>query len=459
MGNKIKRIGPMYFYREALRIAVPVMLQQLIMSLVSLIDNFMVAGLGDVSMAAVNMSNHIVFIFIVLVNTSCSAGGIYLAQFRGADNPEGMKHAYRFKIIMALCGAGLFFVLFWIMPEFTLGMMTAGNASQEEIISTGTIYLRLISFTLAPMAVSMAIGTSFRETGKPKIPLIISAIATIINTIGNWIFIYGNLGAPRLEVTGAAIATIIARVFEVCAFLIYVNRKKTAFYCPFRLLRFIELGLVRKILTKSMMLFIADFSWITSETVMVALYNSRGGAETVAGMAAGWTIANIFFLLFGGIWTASTVLVGGSLGAGKLDEARCRSRWLISGSIIAGTVISVFGMIFTFIIVPLVYSNLTIEARNICMGLVSVILVYIPLWSVINSQFSICRAGGDTLLGLYADGFVNCFVIIPGAFVLARFTPLGPVVMFAVLKLSDVLKVFITNHFYKSERWVKNLTV
>jgi putative MATE family efflux protein len=454
-----KRLGPLSFYRDAMSIALPVMLQQLIMSMVSLIDNFMVAGLGDFSMAAVNVSNQIFFIFIVFVNTICGAGGIYLAQFKGANDPEGMRHAYRFKVIFILGGGLVFFVLFWIMPEGLISLLTMGNSAQAEITPKGAEYLRIISFTLAPMGISSAIGSSFRETGRPRVPLIISAAATLINTAGNWILIYGNLGAPRLEVSGAAIATVIARTAELAAFLVYVNRKKIAFYSPFRFISLVDWALVKKILSRSVMIFISESSWICSETVMVALYNSRGGAETVAGMAAGWTIANIFMLLFGGIWTTASVLVGGSLGAGKLDEARSRGRWLISGAFIAGLTISVLGAAASFLLVPLVFSNLTANARGISLGLVLVILAYFPIWAILNAQFAICRSGGDTLQGLYTDAFINFFAVIPAAFLLAYLTSLGPVRMFALLRITDFLKLFIARHFYRAERWVKNLTV
>jgi putative MATE family efflux protein len=454
-----KRLGPPRFYRDALGIALPVMLQQLIMSMVSLIDNFMVAGLGDASMAAVNVANQIFFVFIVFVNTICGAGGIYLAQFKGAGDSEGMKNAYRFKVIIILGGGLVFFILFWVIPEGLILILTMGNSARSEIVPRGADYLRVISFTLAPMGISSAIGSSFRETGRPRIPLIISAAATLINTVGNWLLIYGNLGAPRLEVTGAAIATVIARLAELAAFLVYVNRKKIAFYSPFRQIRLVEWSLIKKILSKSIMMFISESSWISSETVMIALYNGRGGAETVAGMAAGWTIANIFMLLFGGIWTTASVLVGGSLGAGKLDEARSRGRWLISGSFIAGLTVAVLGAVASFFLVPLVFSNLTAGARNISLGLVLVILAYFPIWAILNAQFAICRSGGDTLMGLYTDAFINFFVIIPAAFLLAWLTALGPVVMFALLKLTDILKCFIARYFYRTERWVKNLTV
>ncbi|MDR0377024.1 MAG: polysaccharide biosynthesis C-terminal domain-containing protein [Spirochaetaceae bacterium] len=437
------------------------MLQQLIMSMVSLIDNFMVAGLGDISMAAVNVTNQINFIFIVSVNAICGAGGIYLAQFNGAKDTAGMKHAYRFKMLLAGAVAAVYFILCHLIPRPMLSMMTMGNAAQGEIVDTGIRYLRLISFTLIPMAISAAIGSSYREIGRPNVPLIISAAATLVNTAGNWLLIYGNLGAPRLEVSGAALATILARLAEMTAFLIYVrvSRKGTApFFVKFRKMLEVDRRLIVEILAKSGMMFLSEASWVTSETIMTALYNGRGGAEVVAGMAAGWTIANIFFLLFGGIWTASAILVGGSLGAGELDEARRRGGWIKSGAAVAGCVIAVIGAGAATGLIPLVFSNLTDAARRISLGLIYVILICMPLWSLLNAQFAICRAGGDTVMGMYVDGLVNVLLLIPGAFALALLTPLHPVAMFAVLKATDIVKYLMAQHWYKKERWVKNLT-
>ncbi|MDR1948361.1 MAG: MATE family efflux transporter [Spirochaetaceae bacterium] len=439
-------------------IALPVMLQQLIMSMVSLVDNFMVAGLGDISMAAVNVGNQLNFIYIVIINAVCGAGGIYIAQFRGANDVTGMRHAYRFKVIFTLAVSIVYFVLCWLIPEPMIAMMTRGNAAQAEIIAIGADYLRLVSFTLFPMAISSAIGTSFREIGLPKIPLVISAAATLVNTAGNWLLIYGNLGAPRLEVAGAAIATIIARIVEVIAFLIYVRNRKTPFYAGFRTLFKADTLLIREILVKSGMMFLSEASWVSSETIMTALYNSRGGAEVVAGMAAGWTIANIFFLLFGGIWITAAVMIGSTLGADKLDEARTRAEWIKSGSAAAGLIVAVVGAAAATLLIPLVFSNLTPEARAISLGLVYVILLYLPLWALLNSLFAISRAGGDTTMGMYADVSVNTLLFVPGAFILAFCTSLQPVTMFAILKISDVAKYLIARHFFKKERWVRNLT-
>ncbi|MDR1399862.1 MAG: polysaccharide biosynthesis C-terminal domain-containing protein [Treponema sp.] len=458
MNKILKKIGPLDFYKEALSIALPVMLQQFIMSMVSLIDNFMVAGLGDISMAAVNVANQINFIYIVLVNTVCGAGGIYLAQFRGANNLDGMKNAYRFKALFSLAAGIIYFVLCWTIPHRMLAMMTMGNAAQAEIIAIGTTYLRFCSFSLLPMALSTAIGSAFREIGLPRIPLVISALATLVNTIGNWFLIYGNMGAPRLEVMGAAIATVIARFVEVTIFLVYVYRSKTPFFVGFTRLLLINRHLIREILSKSGMMFLSELSWISSETIMTALYNGRGGAEVVAGMAAGWTIANIVFLLFGGIFTATAVIIGGALGAGQLDEARRKAEWIKAGSLIAGVIVAILGAAASALLIPLVFSNLTLAARSISVGLVWVILLYLPLWALLNSLWAISRAGGDTAMGMWADVSVNTLLFVPGAFILALCTPLDPVVMFAILKISDVAKFFVARHFLKKERWVRNLT-
>ena len=92
--------GPGKFYKNALSIAVPIMLQQLIQSMVSLVDNFMVSGLGDVAMSGVNVAGQIIFVFMVYVNTICMAGGIFMTQYFGAGDKNGMAQAFRFKLVM-----------------------------------------------------------------------------------------------------------------------------------------------------------------------------------------------------------------------------------------------------------------------------------------------------------------------------------------------------------------------
>ena len=109
--------GPGKFYRGALAIAVPIMLQQLIQSLVSLVDNFMVSGLGDVCMSGVNVAGQMLFVFMVFLNAICMSGGIFMTQFFSARDPGGMRQAFRFKLIMGLAAFVPYFLVCVVFPR------------------------------------------------------------------------------------------------------------------------------------------------------------------------------------------------------------------------------------------------------------------------------------------------------------------------------------------------------
>ncbi|MFZ2913651.1 MAG: MATE family efflux transporter [Rectinemataceae bacterium] len=448
--------GPRSFYAEALSIAVPVMLQTLVSSLVSLVDNFMVAGLGDAKMAGVNAANQINFIFMVLVNIVCISGGIYLAQHRGACDPAGMRQAFRFKLIVGLALAAVYTALTLAFPEFLIRIMVSGNSAENAIVDEGARYMRSVAPSFLPLAASAAFGTSYRETGNTRVPLIFSTVGALTNTLLNWIFIYGNLGAPRLEVAGAAFATDIARLVEMGGFIIWTARARPDFSIKLSRLFAIDAKLFGSILSRSGMMLFSEMSWVVSETVITALYNARGGAQTVAGMSAAWAIGNLFFLVFGAVHTATAVTVGSTLGAGKLDEARRRARWVMAGSVPFGAVVAVLAACSTFLI-PIVFANLTPEARTTTKGMLYVIACYLPLWTLLNAQFAISRAGGDTVMGVWVDVGVTWAIFLPVAWILAHYTAIGPIALFGFAKLSDILKTLVAAWWLAKGRWVRNL--
>lgn len=449
--------GPRSFYAEALRIVIPVMLQQLITSMISLVDNFMVAGLGDAKMAGVNVANQINFVYLVVVNTACIAGGIYLSQHRGAKDEEGMRQAFRFKLILATAISAIHLCLCLAMPELLIGLMLGGNREGDEIIREGAHFLRLSALGSLPFALSAAIGSSFRDVGKTRPPLAISSTAAVLATVLNWLLIYGKLGLPRLEVEGAALATVTARCLEAFLFIAWTARSRPAFaFGPRRILA-VDRALFRSMLAKSAAMFFSETAWVISETIITAIYNGRGGAETVAGMAAGWTVANLFFLVFPAIHTATGVLVGATLGAGRLEEARCKGRWILAGSAVFGLAAGLVAVSSTAI-VPLVFSNLSMAARGVTVGLIVVIGCYLPLWALLNGQFALSRAGGDTAMGVWVDVGVTYVVFIPAAFMLSTWTSLGPVALFAVAKISDIPKALVAYWWLRKGHWVKNLS-
>jgi len=173
-------------------------------------------------------------------------------------------------------------------------------------------------------------------------------------------------------------------------------------------------------------------------------------------MSAGWAIANIFFLVFTGIHVSTGVVVGGLLGADRLEEARVKARWIMSGSVVAGALLALV-QVASIALVPFIFMNLTHDATVVTRGLLLVIAAYLPLWSLLNAQFAVSRSGGDTMMGVVVDVGVTYLLFIPGAFALAFLTPIGPVAMYGVVKLTDFAKWFVAHRWLKKERWLRNL--
>ena len=234
-----------------------------------------------------------------------------------------------------------------------------------------------------------------------------------------------------------------------------MNKEK--FYVRTREILKVKIGVFVDMVNKSSLIFLSEISWGLSEMFMTALYNSRGGAETVAGMASGFTIANIFYLVFQGVHVASMVIVGGTLGRGELKEAKDKAKWIMNGSIIAGLIVGLIEMSSIFLI-PFIFSKLTDNAQAITRNLVILISCYMPVWTYINSQFSVSRAGGDALFGFAVDVPVSLFLFAPAALILAKFTSVGPVAMFGIAKLTDFIKITIGIIMLKKERWIRKLT-
>ncbi|MBQ6389577.1 MAG: MATE family efflux transporter [Mogibacterium sp.] len=456
--RKTHLLGSRKFYARALAIALPIMLQQLIQSLVSLIDNFMVAGLGDVCMSGVNVAGQVLFVFIIFLNTICMSGGIYLTQYYGAADREGMQQAFRFKIIIGLLAFIPYLLVCIVFPRQVLSLMLIGNTDAPAILDQGVAYIRVMVFAGLQMTISMCIATSLRDMGQVRTPLVISVISTLTNTLFNWLLIYGNLGMPRLEVRGAAFATVIARSLELILYIIVCMRIRPAFIVrPSRLFD-LDLPLFFTILRKGGMVLISEMAWVFSETITTALYNGRGGADVVSGMAASFAIANLFFVAFSGITSATGVILGSTLGAGNLEEARKQKNWLLTGSFIMGIFVFFFAL-GTTLLIPVVFGRLSDEALLLCRRMVYLIAALMPPWVYMMCQLAVSRAGGDTAMGAYADATITVFVMIPIVFLLAIYTEIGPVGLYFCVKIIDILKIGVFHLWLRRERWLRNLTI
>lgn len=372
-----ERFGSWSFYKEALAIGIPVMLQALIQSLVSLIDSFMVAGLGDVKMSGVNISGQICFIFMVMQNMICASGGIFLTQYFGAKQREGMRQSVAFKVVASLSTCIFYFLATFVFTRPVLSLMVIGNSQAELILEEGQKYMYLMGFIGIQMMISSILSSSYREIGRVRVILVITLIAAGSNAFLNWVLIYGHLGMPRLEVEGAAYATIIAKTVEMLLLIGYTIKERPEFI-SFSVFKRIDWALFGRILKKGSLLIISQMMWVLSESFTAAIYNGRGNAAVVSGMAASFSIANLFFISFDGITTATGVLIGKSLGRNELDDARKEKTWMLSAAIIFGCIMCLVGVV-TVLLVPVVFGNLSIDAQNICRAMLLLMALFMPL--------------------------------------------------------------------------------
>ena len=214
---KRKFIGDKAFYHALLVLIVPMIIQQGITNFVSLLDNIMVGRLGTESMSGVAIVNQLLFVFNLSIFGGLAGASIFGAQFYGKGDHQGVRYAFRFKLmygaLITILATGVL-VLFH-QPLISLFLTDTGSGGDLALtLSEARQYLKVMLVGLIPFALSQSYSSSLRETGETKAPMVASVIAIFVNLILNYVLIFGRFGAPRLVVVGAAVATVIARYIE-----------------------------------------------------------------------------------------------------------------------------------------------------------------------------------------------------------------------------------------------------
>ncbi len=439
------------FYKHAIVIMAPIMLQQLISTVVNLVDNLQVGQLGSQSIAGVGIANQFYFIYTLMLFGIAGGGGLYVAQFWGAKDKDGMKQSYRFMLICSFVVSIFFMLLAYFGAYKIIGFFTKDAGT----ITEGVAYIRVALFTYLPMAFSIATAGSFRSIGQSKVAVLPSIVAVFVNMVFNYILIFGKFGAPALGVRGAAYATIIARVVELI--MLYSAMQKDT--CPFRtsIARIIKVKrvLFKTILIKSIPLIANELLWSTGVTMQFKAYSTRG-VVALAALNIMNAVNNMFFVVNSGQATAISVIIGHALGANKLDEARRDSRRLILFGIFISACLLVLH-IATGILIPSVY-NVTPDVRATARILIAISAVMMPIYLTNAGFFFILRSGGDTKSVMLMDSLFTWFITVPYALMLANFTSLPLIQLFVLAQATEFIKLTIAYSLFRKERWVKNLT-
>ena len=447
-----KYFGDRKFIYAVLVVAIPIMLQNLITTSVNLVDSLMVGQLGDGAIGGVAAVNRYFLILNGGLFGLTSAVSVFLAQFYGARNEDKMKESFRFCILASYVVILPFFIIALLFPEAILSFFT----KDANLIVSGTQYLRIACYTFLPLGVSMSISSAMRCIGETKIPLVVSAISVLINTFFNYCLIFGHFGMPCLGVSGTALATMIARVIEMCILLLVLKMNHFPFATRVEELFHIDGTLARQIALKAAPLSMNEILWSGGNATILKFYGTRGGA-VLSGNAICGTFTDIFYTLFSGMGVATTVMVSQPLGANKLDEAKQNGYQMLGVASVLSFILSVF-MALTIYLVPILYTSASLEVLTIARSMLLVQAVCFVIYTLNIQTFNVLRSGGDAKSTLILDsGFMWGFTI-PVLCILAYFTNINIYLLFALGRGTELVKLLLSIILLKKERWVMNLT-
>ena len=431
-----KYIGDRDFYHRVAAVLMPILIQQVITSFVSLLDNIMVGQVGTEPMSGVAIVNQLFFVYYLCVIGGLSGAGILTAQFSGKGDREGIRHSVRVKLILGIgicliCAA----VLMLCGDRLIQAFLHEGESglNLEDTLQHAQDYLDVMLLQILPFMLSMLYASTLRETGETVLPMKAGLIAVFVNLVLNWLLIFGKLGFPRLGVVGAAAATVISRFTEMAIVVIWTHRHLDRF--PFMRGVWSSLRVpgevFRKVIILGMPLLFNELLWSGGMTVLNQCYSVRG-LEVVSAMNIYITISDLFFSAFIATGNAISIMVGTLLGAGKLERAVDEDRKLIAFAIalsfVLGGCMALCAPLF-----PRLY-NTVARVRELASEILLIGAMMMPLHAFANSCYFTLRSGGKTL--------ITFLLIVP---------------MFAIVEGLNILKCAVGYLMVRRRRWVVNL--
>ena len=453
-------IGDKAFYRRLLRVAVPIIIQNGITNFVSLLDNIMVGQIGTVQMSGVSIVNQLMFVFNLCVFGAASGAGIFTAQFYGCGDHDGVRHTFRFKVLIGLLLSALGITLFSFGGSSLIQLYLKGDGHPADIADTlryGSEYLHIMLFGLIPFALTSAYSSTLRESNETLIPMIAGVSAVFVNLILNYILIFGHLGVPAMGVRGAALATVISRYVElaIVAGWTHLHGARNPFIKGAYRSIYIPGHLFRLILIKGMPLLLNEALWSIGMATINQCYSTRG-LDVVAAANIASTLNNLSSVVFLSMGNTVGIIIGQLLGSGASErEVRDTDVKLIFTSVVScflfGGIMASCSSVF-----PLIY-NTTDSVRHLATWMICIGAVMMPFCAFTNASYFTLRSGGQTMVTFLFD---SCFVwvcSVPLAFCLSRFTSLSIIPLYAVCQTSELIKCALGAFMIHQGKWIQNL--
>ncbi len=452
--------GDKAFYKKALTIAVPIMIQNGITNFVNLLDNIMVGSVGTEPMSAVAIVNKLIFVYNLCLFGGCAGVGIFTAQYYGKNDHEGVKKTFRLKMFTGFSLLAIALVVFGFFGEPLIKLFLHEGSKTGDLAYTFECakgYLAVMMFGIIPQALTECYGSTLRETEHTALPMKAGVAAICTNLFLNYVLIFGHFGAPALGVVGAAIATTIAKYVELLILVLCVHRKRSPYsflHGVYKTLR-IPPNFIKLVLPKSLPLLFNEALWAIGMTGLAYCYSLRG-LDVVAGYNISSTISDIFHISIIAFGNAIAIMVGNLLGAGDMKEAKRTDMRLIVFSIMISLALTVV-LYLGAPLFPLLYKNTSVEAKELATVFLQTYAIFMTVNSVASSCYFTLRSGGKTVITFLFDSVYMVCVNFFFTFLLATFTDMPIVPLYALSLSVDIIKAVVGLILVKSGKWMQNI--
>ena len=440
------------FFNTMIKLAAPIMLQNLIFSSLGMIDGVMIGQLGESAVAAVGVANQIFFLVNLLIFGIGSGTAIFAAQYWGVKDIPRIKSVLGLSILMATIGSSIFALISILFPVQVISIYS----KDPLVIELGSEYLQLIAFSFMLYAISANYAFVLRSIENVRLPLFSSMIALSLNTFLNYGLVLGNFGLPALGVQGAGIATVISRLVETSLLLGIIYRRKLPLAANIKdLFNFKTLSL-RKYFSTTLPVIATEVIWSFGITTYNIVY-ARIGTESIAAINIAATLDRIIFVVFIGLGSAAAIMIGNRIGAGEEDLAKNYAKNYI---ILGGLGAAIFGLIMFTLASPLLsFYEVSPTTIEYAVRLIGIMALSLPLRTMnLIVLIGVLRAGGDTRVALLIDaGSIWC-IGVPLALLGAFVFRLPIYWVYPMVLAEELVKVILGLYRVFSGRWINQLT-
>jgi len=437
------------FYKTALTIIIPVVVQNLINQGVNMMDTVMVGRLGEVAISASSLANQFYTIFSFLCMGISAAGLVLASQYWGAQDKPTVCRVYDLCMQLVLMIGVLFAIPCTLIPEKIMRLYI----DDADVIREGARYLRVTALIFLPHGLSLVMSQIVRSTGNARLGLWISCISFVVNIFANYVFIFGKLGMPAMGVMGAAIGTLCARLVEFAVCVFYMLKvEKDLRYRPSGILKLPKLALLREFRRLGMPAIISDTILGLCASV-VSMVLGCMGREVVSAYAIVNVMDRMCSVATMSVASASSVMIGHTIGGGDFEKAQKEGYSFTLMSVVFGLVAAILVLIIGTESVGMFKIEDSTRAIAIVMMESSAIVVF---FQSIQSALSkgILRGGGDTKFLMYADVAFQILVSIPLGYLVGVVWQWNVFWVLIALRIDYIIKSVWLISRLRSGKWI-----